>query len=102
GFERELQNNILGLMPQAILSSSSGSVDPQKLPESAVKLQGVSRVAPITSGDVVLQSARSVAVGVMLGIDPAQKDPLTPFLVNVKQSDLAPGQYNVILGEQLA
>jgi lipoprotein-releasing system permease protein len=102
GFERELQNNILGLMPQAILSSSSGSVDPQKLPESAVKLQGVSRVAPITSGDVVLQSARSVAVGVMLGIDPAQKDPLTPYLVNVKQSDLAPGQYNVILGEQLA
>lgn len=102
GFERELQNNILGLMPQAILSSSNGSVNPQQLPESAVKLQGVNRVAPITSGDVVLQSARSVAVGVMLGIDPAQKDPLTPFLVNVKQSDLAPGQYNVILGEQLA
>jgi len=50
----------------------------------------------------VLQSARSVAVGVMLGIDPAQKDPLTPYLVNVKQTDLQPGKYNVILGEQLA
>lgn len=49
------------------------------MPESAVKLQGVTRVAPITTGDVVLQSARSVAVGVMLGIDPAQKDPLTPY-----------------------
>lgn len=36
-------------------------------------LNGVNRVAPITTGDVVLQSARSVAVGVMLGIDPAQK-----------------------------
>ena len=54
------------------------------------------------TGDVVLQSARSVAVGVMLGIDPAQKDPLTPYLVNVKQTDLEPGKYNVILGEQLA
>jgi hypothetical protein len=59
-------------------------------------------VAPITTGDVVLQSARSVAVGVMLGIDPAQNDPLTPYLVNVKQSDLQAGKYNVILGEQLA
>lgn len=102
GFERELQNNILGLMPQAILSSSTGSVNPQQLPENAVKLQGVNRIAPVTTGDVVLQSARSVAVGVMLGIDPAQKDPLTPYLVNVKQSDLAAGQYNIILGEQLA
>lgn len=49
---------------------------------------------------MVLQSARSVAVGVMLGIDPAQNDPLTPYLVNVKQSDLQAGKYNVILGEQ--
>ncbi|MGG8925129.1 lipoprotein-releasing system transmembrane subunit LolC, partial [Escherichia coli] len=56
----------------------------------------------ITTGDVVLQSARSVAVGVMLSIDPAQKDPLTPYLVNVKQTDLEQGKYNVILGEQLA
>nr|6F49_A Chain A, Lipoprotein-releasing system transmembrane protein LolC,Lipoprotein-releasing system transmembrane protein LolC [Escherichia coli K-12]6F49_B Chain B, Lipoprotein-releasing system transmembrane protein LolC,Lipoprotein-releasing system transmembrane protein LolC [Escherichia coli K-12]6F49_C Chain C, Lipoprotein-releasing system transmembrane protein LolC,Lipoprotein-releasing system transmembrane protein LolC [Escherichia coli K-12]6F49_D Chain D, Lipoprotein-releasing system transm len=102
GFERELQNNILGLMPQAILSSEHGSLNPQQLPETAVKLDGVNRVAPITTGDVVLQSARSVAVGVMLGIDPAQKDPLTPYLVNVKQTDLEPGKYNVILGEQLA
>ena len=102
GFERELQNNILGLMPQAVLSSTNGSLNPQQLPESAAKLQGVTRVAPLTTGDVVLQSARSVAVGVMLGIDPAQNDPLTPYLVNVKQTDLAAGKYNVILGEQLA
>ena len=89
-------------MPQAVLSSEQGSLNPQQLPEKAVVLNGVNRVAPITTGDVVLQSARSVAVGVMLGIDPAQKDPLTPYLVNVKQTDLQPGKYNVILGEQLA
>ncbi|EHC70833.1 Lipoprotein releasing system transmembrane protein LolC [Salmonella enterica subsp. enterica serovar Mississippi str. A4-633] len=101
GFERELQNNILGLMPQAILSAEHGSLNPSQMPEKAVNLQGVNRIAPLTTGDVVLQSARSVAVGVMLGIDPAQKDPLTPYLVNVKQSELQPGKYNVILGEQL-
>ncbi len=73
GFERELQNNILGLMPQAILSAEHGSLNPNQMPEKAVNLQGVNRIAPLTTGDVVLQSARSVAVGVMLGIDPAQK-----------------------------
>ena len=102
GFERELQNNILGLMPQAILSADGSSTNPQQLPESAAKLSGVTRVAPLTTGDVVIQSARSVAVGVMLGIDPAQNDPLTPYLTNIKQTALAAGQYNVILGEQLA
>ncbi|ELZ1659066.1 lipoprotein-releasing ABC transporter permease subunit LolC [Cronobacter sakazakii] len=102
GFERELQNNILGLMPQALISSSKGSVNPQQLPADSLHLQGVNRIAPLTTGDVVLQSARSVAVGVMLGIDPAQRDPLTPYLVNVNQQDLAAGKYNIILGEQLA
>ncbi|ELY2765455.1 lipoprotein-releasing ABC transporter permease subunit LolC [Cronobacter malonaticus] len=102
GFERELQNNILGLMPQALISSTKGSVNPQQLPADSLHLQGVNRIAPLTTGDVVLQSARSVAVGVMLGIDPAQRDPLTPYLVNVNQQDLAVGKYNIILGEQLA
>ncbi|WP_437610812.1 lipoprotein-releasing ABC transporter permease subunit LolC [Erwinia sp. V71] len=102
GFERELENNILGLMPQALVTSDKGSVNPQQLTPDSLHLQGVSRVAPLTTGDVVLQSARSVAVGVMLGIQPDEKDPLTPYLVNVKQQDLQAGQYNVILGEQLA
>lgn len=102
GFERELQNNILGLMPQAIVTSPSGSLNPQQRPADSLNLQGVSRSAPLTTGDVVLQSARNVSVGVMLGIDPAQRDPLTPYLSNVQQSVLAPGKYNVILGEQLA
>ncbi len=102
GFERELQNNILGLMPQAVITSTNGSINPETLPAKELKLEGVTRIAPITTGDVVLQSARSVAVGVMLGVNPEEKDPLSPFLVNVKQTDLVAGQYNIILGEQLA
>ena len=103
GFEKDLENNILGLMPQALITARQGSVNPQQLPASAVQgLKGVSRVAPLTTGDVVLQSARSVAVGVMLGVNPDEADPLSPYLVNVKQQQLQPGQYNLIIGEQLA
>lgn len=102
GFERELQNNILGLMPQALITSPTGFINPQKLPATRLKLQDVTRIGPLTTGNVVLQSAGGVAVGVMLGIDPAKPDPLTDYLVNVSQSALTAGQYNVILGEQLA
>ncbi|MFI8418468.1 lipoprotein-releasing ABC transporter permease subunit LolC [Serratia sp. NPDC078593] len=103
GFEKDLENNILGLMPQALITSPQGSINPQQLPASAVQsLRGVTRIAPLTTGDVVLQSARSVAVGVMLGVTPDDDDPLTPFLVNVKQQRLQPSEYNVILGEAMA
>ncbi|QKO14423.1 Lipoprotein-releasing system transmembrane protein LolC [Dickeya solani] len=64
GFERELENSILGLMPQAIITTPQGSLTPQTLPPSSLSsLKGISRIAPLTTGDVVLQSARSVAVG---------------------------------------
>lgn len=103
GFEKDLENNILGLMPQALITSKQGSINPQWLPALAVQgLKGVSRVAPLTTGDVVLQSALSVAVGVMLGVNPDEADPLTPYLVNIKQQQLQPNHYNIIIGEQLA
>nr|WP_113866278.1 lipoprotein-releasing ABC transporter permease subunit LolC [Brenneria salicis]NMN91955.1 lipoprotein-releasing system permease protein [Brenneria salicis ATCC 15712 = DSM 30166]RBP62824.1 lipoprotein-releasing system permease protein [Brenneria salicis ATCC 15712 = DSM 30166]RLM30699.1 outer membrane-specific lipoprotein transporter subunit LolC [Brenneria salicis ATCC 15712 = DSM 30166] len=103
GFERELENNILGLMPQALITTPPGSLNPQSIPSSALSsLEGVRRIAPLTTGEVVLQSARSVSVGVMLGINPGEREPLVRYLVNVKQQVLQPGEYQAILGEQLA
>ncbi|MCW2474274.1 lipoprotein-releasing ABC transporter permease subunit LolC [Candidatus Symbiopectobacterium sp. NZEC151] len=103
GFERELEESILGLMPQAVVTTANGSLDPQALPASSLSsLQGVTRIAPITTGEVVLQSARSVAVGVMLGINPDEPEPLSRYLKNTALTQLQPGEYQVILGEQLA
>lgn len=102
GFEKELEGNILGLMPQALVTSDKGSINPQQQPYQNMGLQGASRVAPLTTADVVLQSAHNVSVGVMLGINPDEQDPLTPYLVNTSQSVLQPNGWNVILGEELA
>lgn len=102
GFEHELEKSTLNLMPQALVTSDKGSINPQQIPASSLSLEGTKKVTPLTTGDVVLQSARSVGVGVMLGINPDEPDPLSPWLVNVKQSDLQAGKYNVIIGEQLA
>ncbi|WP_127959345.1 lipoprotein-releasing ABC transporter permease subunit LolC [Serratia microhaemolytica] len=103
GFEKNLQDNILRLMPQVLLTTPQGPLDPEHLPKQlAQSLPGVSEVVPLTTAEVVLQSARSVAVAVMLGVDPQQKEPLAAHLVNVTQQQLQPSEYNVILGEQLA
>ncbi|KAB8313339.1 lipoprotein-releasing ABC transporter permease subunit LolC [Erwinia endophytica] len=102
GFEHELEKSTLNLMPQVLITRENGSINPQQIPASSLQLQGVSRITSLTTSDVVLQSARSVGVGVMLGINPDEPEPLTPFLDNVQQSALQSGQYNVIVGEQLA
>lgn len=103
GFERELESNILGLMPQALLTTPEGRLDPKRIPASVPDaLAGVTRVVPLTTGDVVLQSARSVAVGVMLGVNPGDPEPLSHYLLETRQDDLVAGQYRVILGDELA
>lgn len=103
GFERELESNILGLMPQTLLTTPEGRLDPKRIPASVPNaLVGVTRVAPLTTGDVVLQSACSVAVGVMLGINPGDPEPLLHYLLEARQDDLVAGQYRVILGDKLA
>ncbi|WP_338494618.1 lipoprotein-releasing ABC transporter permease subunit LolC [Erwinia aphidicola] len=102
GLEHELEKNTLGLMPQALITSDSGSINPQQTPASSLHLSGVSRITPLSTGEVVMQSAASVGVGVMLGINPDEPDPLAPYLYNVRQQQLQSGQYNTIVGEQLA
>ncbi|MBW7983941.1 lipoprotein-releasing ABC transporter permease subunit LolC [Enterobacillus tribolii] len=103
GFERDLENNILGLMPQAVITSPQGSLNPAQFPAETFKnLKGVRSLAPLTTGDVVLQSARGVAIGVMLGIKPDEKDPLSAYISGDAQRQLQQGQYNVILGSKLA
>ncbi len=103
GFERSLETSILGLMPQAVVTSASGSLDPVRHSASELSnLEQVNRITPLVMGDVVLQSARNVGVGVMLGITSDEYEPLTEYLVNTVRYQLEPGSYNVILGEKLA
>ncbi len=103
GFERSLETSILGFMPQAVVTSVKGSLDPEKHPASELAdLKQVSRITPLVMGDVVLQSPRNVGVGVMLGITSDEYEPLTEYLINTYRQQLEPGSYNAILGEKLA
>ncbi len=102
GFENELEKNTLALMPQALITSQQGFIDPAAYPASELKLTGVSKITSLTTGDVMLQSAHNVGAGVMIGINPGDAEPLLSKLLNTKPDVLQPGSYNLIIGQQLA
>ncbi|GAB1440776.1 lipoprotein-releasing ABC transporter permease subunit LolC [Providencia sp.] len=103
GFERSLQDSILAYMPQAILTSPSGNIDPNKYPITDLQhLKGVNRIAPIVQSDVVLQSRTNVGVGVMAGVEPSAPSLLLDNLVSGQRDDLKEGSYSVFLGSKLA
>ncbi|HGN1942702.1 TPA: lipoprotein-releasing ABC transporter permease subunit LolC [Providencia stuartii] len=103
GFERSLQDSILSYMPQAVLTSATGHIDPQKYPIADLQgLQGVSHIAPLVQSDVVLQSRSNVGVGMMLGITSDERSPLLDNLIDGQRSELVEGQYRVFLGNKLA
>ncbi|BBG59164.1 Lipoprotein-releasing system transmembrane protein lolC [Providencia rustigianii] len=103
GFERSLQDSILAYMPQAILTSSAGNIDPKQYPITDLQhLQGVKKIEPIVQSDVVLQSRTNVGVGVMAGINSDESSLLLDKLISGDRNDLIDGRYNVFLGKRLA
>ncbi len=103
GFERSLQESILAYMPQAVLTSTIGNIDPSHYPvESLKNLTGINAIEPIVMGDVVLQSRSNVGVGVMLGVNANEKSPLLDNISSGLREDLKPGSYHAILGQRLA
>lgn len=103
GFERSLQQSILAYMPQAILTTPKGNLNPSEYPAKNVTyLQGIDRIAPIVESDVVLQSRQNVGVAVMIGVDEASSEPLLKHLQDVDPTVLTAGSYHVILGIKLA
>ncbi|AKJ42036.1 lipoprotein-releasing ABC transporter permease subunit LolC [Pragia fontium] len=103
GFEQEQEKNTLGLMPHALVTTKQGNLNPQEHPASQLKsLSGVSRIEPLTTGDVILQSVKGLSVGVMLGINQEDNEPLAGDVYGASVAQLEPGSYRVILGEKLA
>lgn len=103
GFDKEQKSNFLSLMPQAVLSNVSGSITPENtIREQLLNLPHVKKVVPLTTGDVVIQTAKNIGVAVMLGINPQDNDPLAGHILYTRVEALETGKYQVIVGDQLA
>jgi lipoprotein-releasing system permease protein len=105
GFDRELRERILGIMPQATLYHRDGIRDPDELAAVLLTYPGVMAVSPFVQLQGLLSHQRKVAPASLYGIDPAQESALS-----VVQDYLADGAFErlvqtprgVLLGAGLA
>ena len=106
GFEGQLKNRILGVVPHAIASDSNGRLaDWQALQAPLAQLPHVQAVAPLVRAEAMVQGRGQLAAVVLQGVDPASY-PAHDLLRNSMGEDrlgtLQAGEFNVILGVSLA
>ncbi|MGF1736105.1 lipoprotein-releasing ABC transporter permease subunit LolC [Photobacterium satsumensis] len=103
GFEQQLKERILGVMPQAVISTPDGHLTrTEQPPEVLTSIPYVDMVSPLTRSEAILQSAKSLAAGMLLGVDPDAFEPVGYYINHGDIQDLESGSYKVILGQTLA
>ncbi|QOI11056.1 ABC transporter permease [Blochmannia endosymbiont of Colobopsis nipponica] len=104
GFEHELENAVLKFLPQVLITNVERKINlKDEIPISLLhSLQDDVQVTSLTMDNVILHGFNGLAVGLMLGINPNNFEPLAPYLLNTSLDQLVPGKYQIILGKQLA
>jgi lipoprotein-releasing system permease protein len=103
GFEMQLKDRILGVLPQAVVLSESLTMTKAEHPPHALtQLNHVTHIAPIVRGEMVIQSSDGLTAGMLTGMDPTQYDPLQQYLISNSITELQAGSYQLYLGRLLA
>ena len=99
GFERELEDRVLGVVPHVTLVGRRVIEDPGAVASQLRHLPGVKHVTPVISGGVLLSTETGVAVVRLKGIVPADYEPVIGHFFDAGNLDgLQSGGFNVVLG----
>lgn len=105
GFDREIRQRILSVVPHLTVSDEHGLTDWQKLGETLLADNEVEAFAPFIEGYGLL-SSDSDSQGVLVqGIDPQWEEGVSPIGQHMISGELAllqPGEYGIVLGSLLA
>lgn len=107
GFENELKNRILGVVPQVTLSSERNDSMPdwQAIDASIDYPRQVLHRAPFVQIESLLQGRSQLSAVMLQGIYPeyeSQHNMVGQHLVRGRLNDLQPGSYGVFIGRPLA
>ncbi len=105
GFDRELKQRILGMVPQANIMSSEPMQNWPKLVQIAERTSGVVAAAPMTQVQGMLTANGQVSGAMITGIEPARErrvSILHDFMVKGSMDTLRDGDFGIVLGQQLA
>ncbi|MGR9086273.1 MAG: lipoprotein-releasing ABC transporter permease subunit [Gammaproteobacteria bacterium] len=106
GFEAELRERILGMTAHATVTGRNGQLDNWlEVDEMLKNRPHIEGAAPFINGQVMINADRRVSGTMLSGILPDYEPKVSEVgskMLDGKLSDLAPGQYGIILGAELA
>lgn len=106
GLENHQKEQVLSNIPHAIVMKKDGNMALDQLKETLPNLTAVSeleQVTPINATGVVLQTAKGVTMGQVIGVNQPTDDPLLGYLTPSQLEELLPtGEFKLIIGSQLA
>lgn len=107
GFEAELRERILGMTSHATITGDKGRLsDWQKLEQRLKNYPHIEGMAPFIEGQVMLNAERQVSGAMLRGINPDFEPKVSEvgdkMLQNNRLSDLKAGEFQIVLGAELA
>lgn len=106
GFDREIKKRVFSMAAPITVSSVSGTVSDWKILQSLLqKTPGAIGVAPFVTAQVMLTNAGANQPVMLTGILPEEEKAVTALADKMVVGDLTglvPGQFGIILGEELA
>jgi lipoprotein-releasing system permease protein len=104
GFDRELKNRVLGMIPQATVSSTQILTDWPVLAKKIDQHEHVTGVAPFTQLQGMLTAQGQVAGIMVTGIEPEYEKNVSIIQDHIVQGDLnslKKGEFGIVLGKQM-
>ncbi|HEX8874440.1 MAG TPA: lipoprotein-releasing ABC transporter permease subunit [Nitrosospira sp.] len=106
GFQKEVRSRILGVASHIQISGFDGKLtDWRRVAHEALKHPQVEAVAPYISAQGMVSFSNVVSGVVVRGILPDMEDrvaDLGRMMIDGKLDDLAPGQFGIVIGRELA
>jgi lipoprotein-releasing system permease protein len=106
GFDSEIKKRVFSMVPPVTVSSVTNAIANWHDAEKIIKKSpSVVDVAPYVSGEVMLTSSGLVSPVMLLGVEPSAEQKISQLankMIAGNLTDLIPGGYNLILGEELA
>ncbi len=104
GFDRELKNRVLGMIPQATVSSTQILTDWPTLAKKIAQHEHVTGVAPFTQLQGMLTAQGQVAGIMVTGIEPEYEKKVSIIqnhMVEGSIDQLKKGEFGIVLGKQM-
>lgn len=102
GFDRYLEDKMIGTHAHIIVEAFAPSASPEELIKKIKDIAGVVDAAPFTSGGALIKEDATLINVQLRGIVPELEPRVTKIKEYIKQGDMNLGDDEIIIGEELA